>query len=123
MTPADEGHASPTVLVRVLNDVGRGFLDFAHINVLAVLCLLLLGILVVIRILRRRKVNAMDALKTFFALFGFGSGLLIFAVFLLTTPPAYEKLSEDARVLAGGATVIVLCGVGFNEVRAFLKKR
>ena len=56
----------------------------------------------------------------FLGLLGIATGLTVAAVFLLTNPPAFDELSTDSLAIIGGVVLIVLCGLGLNEVTEFL---
>jgi hypothetical protein len=102
-----------------LDTWGREFLNVAHVNVLAILSLVIVLIFAAIRKSTGRKTEVTDLLKLFIALLGFGSGLIVATVFLLTNPPAFCELSDDTRSAIGGVTFLVLCGLGINEVSSF----
>lgn len=93
-------------------------------GVLSLLCVVLVLILAAIRkFVRRQKMTLEDLVKVFLGLLGIATGLTVAAVFLLTNPPAFDELSTDSLAIIGRVVLIVLGGLGLNEVTAFLSMR
>ena len=84
--------------------------------------LLVVGLVILLSVFRKfyhgHAPTAQEAVRAAFALLALASGILASIVFLLTNPPAIEKLSEEARALVGVVTLIITCAFGWREVRA-----
>lgn len=107
-----------------MDTFGRYFLREASASVLGLVCVVLVLILAAIRrFAQRRKLILEDLIKVFLGLLGIATGLTVAAVFLLTNPPAFDELSKDSLAVIGGVVLIVLCGLGLNEVTAFLSMK
>jgi cytochrome c biogenesis protein CcdA len=70
----------------------------------------------------RRWPSLRESLGVILGLLSVFSGLAIFCVFVLTKPPAIDKISDDSRAAIGLVCAIVLSFVGIGEVVSLFKK-
>ena len=85
------------------------------------LCLGLLLLLGAISAAVRRRMPTMDeALKAGLAILSGLASLPIVCVFLLTRPPAIDKMSEDTRGVVGLICLVVLSYMSVTEIRSVL---
>lgn len=105
------------------NHYGHLFLSYAHTKLPYVSTLAATGVLAAIRKARGRKVDALELAKTCIGLSGFWSAGILISVFALTSPPAYDQLSDENKLILASVPSIVLLAVAFNEASKFLRKK
>ncbi len=117
--------SSPDGLACHMDTVGRAFLrNTPIVGVVAPICLVLVFVLAAVRkFLLRREVRPVELVKVLLCLLGIATGFSVAAVFLLTNPPALCELSPDSLAAIGGVVLIILCGLGINEIATFLSKK
>ena len=108
-------------LEQAANNLALNLLDILDVRVSVVLCLGLLLTLGAISVAVRRRMPTMDeALKAGLAILSGLASVPIACVFLLTTPPAIDKMSEDTRGVVGLICVVVLSYMSVTEIRSVL---
>jgi hypothetical protein len=107
----------------LFNTVGLAILDVDY-RATACLTLLLLGLLATVMRVRRGHWPAQnDAVKGVLAILGLTSVAPIFSVFLLTSPPAIDRLPSAERLLVGLICSIVLFYTGIGKIISIFWRR
>src|SRR4051794_15023112 len=109
-------------LTALLDKIGKQILLYGQANVLVVLSIASALLMWMMRAARRRKTEGGEVVQLAFGILSLCSGVVIAAVLVLTTPPAYQELSEGSRHVAGLVTFIILVVSGVTAIREFLSK-
>ena len=105
-----------------LDKIGKLVLHYTNYRVVGLAILVIVAVLC----LWRRAINPHERMshevhKVLFALLIFSSGVITLCVFLLTSPPAYEEISNEGKILLGTLVPIVCFSFCWREVRDFLR--
>jgi hypothetical protein len=104
--------------------LGLGILDFGddprYLGLAALFLLLLFA--VVYRMRRGVWPRQSDWLRAGLALLATFSGVLTAAIFLLTKPPAIDRLSHEMQATLGVVMVVVFCGFVVREMSGIFSK-
>ncbi len=102
-----------------INSLGLSILDIGGDP--RYLGLSVLGFLLLFALVRRYRhgvfPEASDWLRAGLALLATFSGILTSAIFLMTKPPAYDRLSPDMQAILGVVTVVVFMGFALKEMK------
>ena len=68
----------------------------------------------------KRRGREWELLRVLFGSLIFATGLAACSVLVLTTPPAYDKLSDETRVIVGVVVTVICIAFFVREVWSFL---
>jgi hypothetical protein len=105
--------------------LGLEVLDLAEYRVLALTAIVLYFLFSLIKLARQKAwPDAKESIRGIFAILSIFGAVTVCCVFLLTKPPAIEKLSDDSRGVVGVICLVSLSAMAITEIRAvFIAKK
>jgi hypothetical protein len=102
-----------------INRLGLEVLGLGDYRVVGIATVALYVVFSFVKLARHRAwpgtVESMRGVVAILSLFG---AVSVCCVFLLTKPPAIDKLSDESRGLIGLICLVALSGLAFNEIKA-----
>jgi hypothetical protein len=102
-----------------INRLGLEVLGLGDYRVVGIATVVIYVLFSLVKLTRQRAwpgtVESMRGVVAILSLFG---AVSVCCVFLLTKPPAIDKLSDESRGLIGLICLVALSGLAFNEIKA-----
>jgi len=102
-----------------INRVGLEVLGLGDYRVVGIATVAIYVVFSLIKLARHRAwPGTMESMRGVVAILSLFGAVSVCCVFLLTKPPAIDKLSDESRGLIGLICLVALCGMAFNEIKA-----